>query len=109
MSNFVERIDEILKSKNLMRKDLCEKIDISTQSLTDWSRKGSVPNAEIMVRIAKELGTTVEYLITGETVEGIKLSQEDIQLLNDYHSLANPFKISINTMLSQFKEFQSQK
>lgn len=35
--------------------------------MAGWWSKKRMPNADQMVRVARVLGTTVEYLITGET------------------------------------------
>lgn len=89
---FVERIDLELASRNKTRKSLCEKVGISTQSITDWSKKGAVPNAEIMYKIAVELGVSVEYLLHGETAIGDELTPLDQRLIDSFHRVPDQFK-----------------
>ena len=59
----------LLKQKNIKRLALAMEIGQTVQSFTDWKRRDSVPSADIAVRIASALGTTVEYLVTGSTAE----------------------------------------
>ena len=66
MNEFVNRIDNLLSQKNLKRNNLYEAIEeINAHSFYDWSRRGTVPSADIAYKIASFLGTSVEYLITG--------------------------------------------
>lgn len=81
--------------------DLCELRDVtpyrvakecgfSGVSLSDWKSGKSTPNADKLVKIARYLGTTVEYLVTGETSEPlppVALSQEEESLLASFRSL----------------------
>ena len=66
MNEFVDRIDNLLNQKNLKRNNLYEAIkEINAHSFYDWKRRGCVPSADIAYKIASYLGTSVEYLITG--------------------------------------------
>ncbi len=65
MSIFTERIDNLLKEKKKTKKELFNHIGISSQSFYDWKNRNTIPAADIAVKIAQYLNTTVEYLITG--------------------------------------------
>ena len=43
MTDFVKRIDSILQEKNLKRAALCSELELSSTSITDWARRGTVP------------------------------------------------------------------
>lgn len=67
MSDFVTRIDNLLTDQNKKRSDLYEYVkEINSHSMYDWLRRNTVPSANIAVKIAQFLGTSVEYLVTGE-------------------------------------------
>ena len=67
MSDFVTRIDNLLTEQNKKRSDLYEYVkEINSHSMYDWLRRNTVPSANIAVKIAQFLGTSVEYLVTGE-------------------------------------------
>jgi SOS-response transcriptional repressor LexA len=46
-------------------------VNIRRPSISDWKKNGSYPYADIAVKIAKILNTTVEYLVTGTPPEGV--------------------------------------
>lgn len=67
MSDFVDRIDNLLVRQKKKRSDLYEMVkEINSHSMYDWTRRNTVPAADIAVKIADCLGTSVEYLITGK-------------------------------------------
>lgn len=87
MSDFVERIDNLLTVQNKKRSNLYEAVkEINSHSLYDWKRRNAVPAADIAVKIAQYLNTTVEYLITGQKYK----AQNDIQknMQNDLIALS---------------------
>ena len=50
----------------LSQKDLAKKICESYNTLQSWINKDRLPNAEQAVKIANELQTSVEFLVTGK-------------------------------------------
>jgi transcriptional regulator with XRE-family HTH domain len=64
--DIVERIDSELRKLNKKRLAVCEYANISTQSLTDWSRRGSIPAADTLLLVADYLGVSYRWLLTGE-------------------------------------------
>lgn len=66
---FVNRIDEVLKEKNLKRQALTDACGFSVQALTDWKRRDSIPAADIALKIADYLQVSVEWLIDGRAKE----------------------------------------
>ena len=62
---FVERIDDLLKEKNLKRAALCDAIGLTHSAITDWKKRGTIPAGDVCVKIARYLDVDVEYLITG--------------------------------------------
>ena len=79
------RIDSRLKEQNLKRKALAEKVGISVQPFTAWSKQGSIPAADTAYYIARELGVSVEWLLTGREREG--LSPEERRLVDMWRQL----------------------
>lgn len=66
---FFERVQSLAKSKkisidNLMKEALGEKSN--RDFYNGLKRRGICPRADAAVKIAKVLGVTVEYLVTGE-------------------------------------------
>ena len=69
MSDFVDRIDVLLKARNLKRSALCDALGLSSTSITDWNRRGTIPSADVAIMIARYLGVSVEFLVLGEEKE----------------------------------------
>ena len=67
MLDVFQRIDDLLKEKKISQKELAQNIGLSSaQVFTNWKLRDSIPPADIACKIADFLGTTVEYLVTGE-------------------------------------------
>lgn len=68
MLDFYTRIDELLKAKKSSQKELAEFLGLSSvQIYSNWKQRGSIPSADVSVKIASYLQTTVEYLVTGQS------------------------------------------
>lgn len=67
MNDFVERIDTLLAHQKKKRSSLYEAVpEINSHSIYDWTRRNTVPAADVAVKIAEFLNTSVEFLVTGE-------------------------------------------
>lgn len=104
--NFVERIEEKLIEKNLKRIALCEEIGITNQSISDWKKRGTIPAADICLKIAEYLGTSVEYLVTGKekNLSSVELTQEEEEVLDVWEDLNDFQKNTIKTLLESYKK-----
>jgi len=63
---FRENLREAIDYSGLEQKELAFKANLSLRNIENYLREnGSVPSADKAVRIARALGVTVEYLVTG--------------------------------------------
>ena len=76
---FSERLDSLMQEQNVQKNTLAQLVNISTQTFYDWKKKGTVPSADVAVKIASFLGTTVEYLITGKETDSFKEKYENLK------------------------------
>jgi len=69
---FRENLKAELYGSGILVKELASKAGIKKHTIDNYlSVRGRMPAADVAVRIARVLGVTVEYLITGnETTEG---------------------------------------
>lgn len=65
----VERIDKRLKEMGQTRVDMCKAISLPTSNISGWSRRGSIPPADVLLEIADYLNLDYRYLITGQIGE----------------------------------------
>lgn len=89
---FKENLKSELDYKGMLVKELAIKTGIKRNTIDNYlSTHNAIPNAEIAVKIAQALGTTVEYLITGkDSQQDFILESSDVrELVMCYKSLSN--------------------
>jgi transcriptional regulator with XRE-family HTH domain len=84
-ADIVVRIDKALNAKRASRKELYLSLDLASNTFSNWETRGTIPAADIAIRIADYLGVSVRWLITGEDEQGLTL--EERNLVNDWNRL----------------------
>lgn len=62
---FKEQLSEEISYHGLSNKEFAAKLNISINTLNMYLYRDSIPSADIAVKMADTLNTSVEYLITG--------------------------------------------
>ena len=62
MSNIL-KISEVLKNKNMLQKDLAEKLGVSKVTVSYWCNNQTTPSLETLGQIAKILKVKISDLI----------------------------------------------
>lgn len=83
--DFYERVKYLVKEKNFSLIPFLESIGINYGTYKAQRRYNNLPRADEAVKIAQALGTTVEYLVTGENIPPITNIKSS--LLNLIHHL----------------------
>ena len=98
---FKENLKSELEYKGLLVKELAHKSGIKKQTLDNYlSTHNSIPNAEIAVKIAKALDTSVEFLITGEKSKTNNSEDPDVnELISKYKKLPEEKKAALLQMV----------
>lgn len=65
----IRLVDE-LNYQNISHKAFAAKVGISMSTLNMYLYRNSMPSADIIVKMARALHTTAEYLVTGERTVG---------------------------------------
>ena len=66
--DFRSRLREEIENSGLLDKEVAAKANISKRTIDSYvGVQGCIPSADVAVRLAQVLNTTVEYLVTGET------------------------------------------
>ncbi|WP_296685888.1 helix-turn-helix domain-containing protein [Treponema sp. UBA3813] len=85
--DFRTRLRDQIKFTGLLDKEVAEKAGITKHAIDTYvGSRACMPSADIAVRLAKVLGVSVEWLVTGEDAS---ISQNDIQTLIHYFSRLN--------------------
>lgn len=92
-----QRIFEELKKQKRTQKELAIATGISTSTISAWNKKGALPSADSIVPLARELGVSVLYLLTGEeSLESeLPLSSDEMKLLENYRMLDHKQKTAV--------------
>lgn len=88
-----ENLKNLRKAKGLSQEELAIKLNIVRQTVSKWENGLSVPDSEMLIRIAEELETSVNVLL-GETVEpeepaDMKMLSAKLELLNQQFAKQN--------------------
>ena len=62
---FWERVEKALKENHITEAELSRRIGFTQAGINGWKVKGAIPRADIAIKTANVLHTTVEYLING--------------------------------------------
>ena len=64
--SFGENLREMMKAMNFTAAELAQRTEISKDTINSYLKTdGPIPSADKAVKIAKALGTSVEFLVTG--------------------------------------------
>lgn len=88
--DFRSRLREEIAFSGMSNKEVAAKAQITKRSLDSYvSSQSCMPSADVAVRLAKTLNTSVEYLVSGEDAPGQSAkSKENLRkLLHIYSSL----------------------
>jgi transcriptional regulator with XRE-family HTH domain len=83
---FIDRLEALLKEKGVSQKSLAEYIGIRNPSISDWKKEGTIPRADVAIKIAEYLNVSVEYLITGKNPDNSSIIES---LRNHLKSMEN--------------------
>jgi len=79
---FLERIDNQLTKSKKKRPWLSETSGISLSTINSWFAHNRLPRVDHAYEIAKVLGVSLEYLVTGREPESYLRNPEIITILN---------------------------
>lgn len=85
-----EIFERLLQEKGLKAADVSRATGIKSPVFSEWKKGKSKPNTEKMIKIAKFLDVSVEYLMTGKEPNAGLYSDENANLLIEItHKIKN--------------------
>lgn len=87
MTNLGNRIQELRKQHKLSQVELAEKINISKSQMIRYENKGVQPPADIINKLSEVLGTSVDFLINGNTTEKAQNTLKDADLIRQFKEI----------------------
>lgn len=94
--------EELLKSKGMTAADITKITGISSTVFSEWKKGKSAPKTDKLILIARSLGTSVEYLVTGKKPEIPDFSPELLELTELYLKLSDEQKNVVMNLLRSF-------
>lgn len=88
-----DNLRKLRRAKGLSQEELAVKLNVVRQTISKWEQGSSVPDSEMLLRIAAELDTTVNVLL-GDTVEAeessdLKTIATKLEVLNEQFAKRN--------------------
>lgn len=106
MSNISEKIKDLRLEQGLTQPQLAKAIGVSNGTISFWENGLNTPNSNYIIKLAKVLQTTTEYLLSADntantiTNQQIKqLSQDEIILIEAYRNMSQGKKQALFSML----------
>ena len=79
--SFRENLREAIDLNGLEQKELAHEANVSLRNIENYLRENaSIPAADKAVRIARALGVTVEYLVTGQNLLADQTTLDDPEM-----------------------------
>ncbi len=103
---FYERLREICKERGTTVTNMLSKLGIATGSTGNW-KKGSLPNGEILIKIADYLNTSIDYILLGEYRNDI--SKEEKKLIELYRMTPERAKYKVFCDMERIVQEEIQK
>lgn len=100
---FFENVKKLCKKKGLTIESVANNVGLTIDSYNSYKKHENLPRADIATKIADILGTTVEYLVTGE--EKKELTVEDADFIFKLRQLSEKDK---NTVLGLIELLHNQ-
>ena len=82
-----DRIAELRKAKGWSQSELAKKIGVSYTQMSRYEIKGVQPPANTINKLADALGTSIDFLISGDKDEKVKASLKDAELLQQFKAV----------------------
>ena len=94
-----DNIKNLRKAKGLTQEELAVKLNVVRQTVSKWEKGLSVPDSEMIIRVAEELETSVTVLL-GETIKPdddseIKAIANKLAIINEQIAKHNELKRKI--------------
>ncbi len=83
-----ERIQQLRKNLGITQADLAKKIAISHTQMARYEIKNIYPPADVLKNLADVFGTTIDFLVMGDTESKAQASLKDAELINQFKKIS---------------------
>lgn len=89
MVDLGNRIQQLRKDSGMTQSQLSAQINISMTQLVRYENKGVQPPADVLKKLSDVFGTSIDFLVNGDTNEKAKASLKDNDLLVQFKQVEN--------------------
>lgn len=101
--SFGTKLQELRKEKGMTQEELANDLAITPQSVSKWENEQSTPDLDTLVKIAKILGVSCDYLLGNEVEAKVSVKDPNKLLLKLVVDSNDGDKVKINLPLSVVK------
>ena len=105
MNTLGERIQELRKQKGLTQNQLAKEIGVSHTQMARYEIKGVQPTADTLKKLADLFGTSIDFLVVGNTQQKAIDSIKDAELVADFKKVAQLPDEERKTILKVIKAY----
>lgn len=82
-NNTGNRVKELRVTNGWTQKSLAEKLDVSSQVISNWERAYTSPNQEDLIKLARIFNVTIDYILSSDKIINLNY---DIEKITEYVS-----------------------
>lgn len=97
----MERIMRLIEEKSMKDKTFCELTGIAQSTYGNWKTRGTEPNLKYIPDIAKVLGVSVNYLLTGKEANMLEEITTEVNNRPELELLFNATKSASKKQIEQ--------
>ena len=105
----IKNLKSLRKEKGVSQKALGEEIGVSQQSINKYENYNIEPDISTLIHLSKFFNTSVDYLIgnteirqVAEVAMSYNLSQDEMELVNEYRKLSDSAKDAVSLLLNNY-------
>ncbi len=105
-----ERIGKRAKELGISKNSLAERVNIASNTFSNWAARGTMPPADIALAISDELQCSVRWLITGKDDKEEQYTMDEKNMIAKYRNLGKQDQFEIKALLeAKTMPFQQRK
>jgi transcriptional regulator with XRE-family HTH domain len=102
-ASFPERLRQLRRERDWSQGQLANRAEIDTQRISKYERGISSPPLEVLVRIARALDVSLDYLLTGKSSKNEKLKNAKlIERIEELENLPLEYQETLVSVLDSF-------
>jgi transcriptional regulator with XRE-family HTH domain len=102
-----DRFKELCEKHGKSMKEVCDVIGIKPSAVSNWKKRGSLPNGDTCLKISKYFGVSVDYLMTGKDWEWEAATPAEIEFFEKDAATPQPLTKREEELLEVFHKLSA--